>query len=117
MSSHGKLHADEFDIDEALVARLIAAQFPEWAGLPLAPAPASGTDNVMFRLGDDMVVRLPRLPGGADHVDTEHRWLPRLAPHLPLAVPEPLGKGRPGEVYGQPWSVMRRLDGENAYKA
>ncbi|MGW0843234.1 aminoglycoside phosphotransferase family protein [Streptomyces sp. NPDC002787] len=117
MSSQGKLHADEFDIDEALVRRLIAAQFPEWAGLPLAPAPTAGTDNVMYHLGDDMVVRLPRRPDGAHHADKEHRWLPLLAPHLPLAVPEPLAKGRPSEAYGLSWSVLRWLDGENAHDA
>ncbi|MDX3619114.1 aminoglycoside phosphotransferase family protein [Streptomyces europaeiscabiei] len=116
-SPQGKLHADEFDIDEALVRRLITAQFPEWAGLPVAPAPAAGTDNVMYRLGDDMVVRLPRKLDGAHQADKEHRWLPLLAPCLPLAVPEPLGKGRPGEGYGLPWSVLRWLEGENAYDA
>ncbi|GAA3816001.1 aminoglycoside phosphotransferase family protein [Streptomyces phyllanthi] len=71
----------------------------------------------MYRLGDDMVVRLPRLPGGTDQAEKEHHWLPRLAPHLPLAVPEPLGKGVPGEGYELPWSVLRWLDGENAQDA
>ncbi|BBC36545.1 hypothetical protein SGFS_078390 [Streptomyces graminofaciens] len=117
MTSRARLHADELDIDETLVRRLLARQFPHWAGLPLTPAPAAGTDNVMYRLGDDMVVRLPRKPDGAAQADKEHRWLPRLAPLLPLPVPEPLGKGEPGEGYPLPWSVLRWLDGENAYDA
>jgi aminoglycoside phosphotransferase (APT) family kinase protein len=112
-----KMHADELDVDSALVRRLIAEQFPRWAGLPLADVPSAGTDNAMFRLGDDMVVRLPRRPGAAGQVAKEQRWLPLLAPHLPLPVPVPLGRGEPGPGYGQPWSVLRWLDGENAYDA
>ncbi|MFD5012347.1 aminoglycoside phosphotransferase family protein [Streptomyces chartreusis] len=113
----GKMRADELDIDEALVRRLVAEQFPEWGGLAVRRVRSAGTDNAMYRLGDDMVVRLPRLPGGARQVDTEHRWLPRLAPRLPLAVPVPLAKGAPGAGYALPWGVYRWLDGENAHDA
>ncbi|MEW2469674.1 aminoglycoside phosphotransferase family protein [Streptomyces sp. NPDC046994] len=112
-----KLHADELDVDDALVRRLVADQFPQWARLPVAEVPSAGTDNAMFRLGDDMVVRLPRRPDGARQVTEEQRWLPRLAPHLPLPVPVPLGRGEPAPGYGGPWSVLRWLDGENAYDA
>ncbi|MFI6512180.1 aminoglycoside phosphotransferase family protein [Streptosporangium sp. NPDC050855] len=112
-----KMHADELDIDTSLVARLVAAQFPWWADLPVVKVRSAGTDNAMYRLGDTMVVRLPRLPGAARQVGTEQRWLPYLAPHLPLAVPEVLGRGVPGEGYELPWSVCRWLDGENAYDA
>ncbi|WP_318723285.1 phosphotransferase [Streptomyces albicerus] len=98
-----KMHPDELDIDAALVSRLVAEQFPEWAGLPVKEVVSAGTDNAMYRLGDDMVVRLPRLPGGAKTADREQRYLPRLAPHLPLDVPVPLAKGAPGQGYALPW--------------
>ncbi|MFF9782943.1 aminoglycoside phosphotransferase family protein [Streptomyces nigrescens] len=107
-----KMHADEADIDIPLVRRLLAAQFPRWADLPVTAVDSAGTSNAMFRLGDDMVVRLPRVEGAAQDVAKEHRWLPRLAPSLPVAVPGPLGKGTPAEDYPWPWSVYRWLDGE-----
>ncbi|MDQ0760640.1 aminoglycoside phosphotransferase family protein [Streptomyces canus] len=115
MSSTTKMHADELDIDTELVSGLIADQFPRWGELPVTRVDSAGTDNAMYRLGDDMVVRLPRLPGGGYQVDFEQRWLPVLAPHLPLAVPEPLAKGEPGRGYGLPWGVYRWLAGDNAY--
>ncbi|TLQ42144.1 aminoglycoside phosphotransferase family protein [Streptomyces marianii] len=100
-------------IDETLVRRLLHRQFPQWAGMPVTAVPSAGTANAMFRLGRDMVVRLPCTPGSADDVDKEHRWLPRLAPNLPTAVPAPLGKGVPGGGFPWPWSVYGWLDGEN----
>ncbi|MEQ4718150.1 aminoglycoside phosphotransferase family protein [Nonomuraea sp. B19D2] len=99
-------------IDEALVRRLLAAQFPQWAGLPLRPVPRSGMDNATFQFGDDMSVRLPRYRRWVGQVEREHRWLPRIAPHLPLPISEPLAKGEPGEGYPFPWSVYRWLAGE-----
>ena len=110
----GKMHVDEVDTDVALVGRLLAAQFPRWATLPIAPVPSAGTDNALYRLGDDIVVRFPRIQGAAGQVGKEHQWLPRLGPLLPLAIPVPLGRGRPGEGYPWHWSVYRWLDGENA---
>ncbi|MGI5375222.1 aminoglycoside phosphotransferase family protein [Streptomyces sp. CA-251387] len=112
-----KMHADELDIDETLVARLVAEQFPQWAELPVTRVASAGTDNAMYRLGADMVVRLPRVPGGARQIDKEHRWLPRLAPHLPLTVPTPIAKGEPAVGYELPWGVYHWLEGENAYEA
>ncbi|QKV96931.1 aminoglycoside phosphotransferase family protein [Streptomyces sp. NA02950] len=109
----GRMHAGEPDIDASLVHRAIAAQFPQWADLPVEPVRSVGTSNAMYRLGGDMVVRLPRTAGTADDVDREHTWLPRLAPSLPVAVPVPLAKGMPIEGYPWPWSVYRWLDGEN----
>lgn len=108
------MHVDEVCTDATLVARLLAAQFPRWADLPIAPVPSSGTDNALYRLGDDMVVRLPRIEGSAGQVHKEHNWLPRLAPHLPLAIPVPLAKGEPGEGYPWHWSVYQWLEGHNA---
>ena len=112
--SAGKMHIDELDVDVALVGRLLAAQFPQWAALPLTPVHSAGTDNALYRLGSDLVVRLPRIEQATGQVEKEHQWLPRLAPHLPLAIPVPLAKGRPGEGYPWPWSVYRWLAGENA---
>lgn len=113
MSAHG-LRLDDVHVDLALVRRLLAAQFPHWAHLPIEPVKTSGVDNVTYRLGADMSVRLPRYPRWEGQVEREQRWLPWLAPHLPLAVPVPLAKGTPGEGYPFPWSVYRWLDGENA---
>jgi aminoglycoside phosphotransferase (APT) family kinase protein len=101
------------DLPDHDVDRLIARQFPRWAGLPIGRVRSAGTDNALYRLGADLVVRLPRTPGAAAGVDTEHRWLPRLSPLLPLAVPVPLGRGVPDDGYPYPWSVYRWLDGEN----
>jgi aminoglycoside phosphotransferase (APT) family kinase protein len=75
---------------------------------------SAGTDNALYRLGGDMVVRLPRIPGAAADVDKERRWLPRLRPRLPVAVPEVLGTGVPGDGFPYPWSVYRWLDGTDA---
>lgn len=110
----GKMHAGEVDTDAALVARLLAAQFPQWADLLIEPVHSAGTDNAIYRLGDDMSVRLPRIERAAGQVDKEHRWLPRLAPHLPLAVPVPIAKGMPAQGYPWHWSICRWLTGENA---
>ena len=109
------MHPVELDIDKALVTRLIAAQFPQWSDLPVVKVPSAGTDHAIYRLADDLVVRLPRIPGAADQVETEQRWLPHLAPHLPLQVPVPLGRGVPGQGFPMPWSVYAWLDGENAF--
>ncbi len=110
----GKMHIDEVDTDVSLVVRLLTAQFPQWADLPIEPVHSAGTDNALYRLGDDMTVRLPRIHSATGQVDKEHQWLPRLAPFLPLAIPIPLAKGKPGEGYPWHWSVYRWLEGENA---
>jgi len=108
------MHIDEVDTDPSLVGWLVAAQFPQWADLPIEPVHSAGTDNAIYRLGDDMAVRLPRIEWATANVDKEHRWLPRLAPLLPLAIPVPLARGAPGEGYPWHWSVYRWLEGENA---
>lgn len=109
------MHPDELPIDGALVRRLLTAQFPQWADLAIKPFPSAGSDNAMYRLGDDMVVRLPRRSGRTvDSLDKECEWLPRLAPLLPLAIPVPLAKGVPAEGYPCGWAVYRWLEGETA---
>jgi aminoglycoside phosphotransferase (APT) family kinase protein len=109
-----RMHPDELDIDVALVERLVAAQFPEWAALPLERVESAGTVNAIYRLGEEMAVRLPRRAAWTGGFDKERHWLPRLAPHLPLAIPEPLAHGEPGEGYPLPWAVYRWLEGEVA---
>ncbi|RSD08382.1 aminoglycoside phosphotransferase family protein [Amycolatopsis eburnea] len=99
------------------VRRLVAAQFPRWAHLPVRPVANGGWDNRTFHLGDAMSVRLPSAAEYALAVDKEQRWLPVLAPRLPLPIPVPLAEGRPGADYPFPWSVYPWLDGEPATAA
>ncbi len=101
-------------VDAEQVRRLVGDQFPPWAGLPVRPVAESGWDNVTFRLGDGMVVRLPSASEYALAVAKEQRWLPVLARRLPLPIPVPLAQGRPGAGYPFPWSVYRWLPGEPA---
>jgi aminoglycoside phosphotransferase (APT) family kinase protein len=106
--------AEFSEINAALVSQLIASQFPQWAHLPVKPVAVSGWDNRTFHLGPSMSVRLPSAEGYVAQVEKEHRWLPKLAPLLPLPIPVPLAKGAPGHGYPWPWSVYRWLEGENA---
>jgi aminoglycoside phosphotransferase (APT) family kinase protein len=112
--SMGKMHADEVDTDEALIRRLLEGQFPQWAALPIRRVVHSGTDNAIYRLGEDMAVRMPRIHWAVAQVERERRWLPILAPHLPLAIQVPLAIGEPAAGYPWQWSVVRWLAGENA---
>ncbi|MGC9497400.1 aminoglycoside phosphotransferase family protein [Streptomyces sp. WG7] len=112
MSSGQQTHPGRYPLDVRLVRRLVEGRFPQWTGLPVERFPSGGTVNAMYRLGDDMVVRLPLVEGGAGDVLAERKWLPRLAPLLPAAVPEVLGDGEPAEGYPWPWSVYRWLPGE-----
>jgi aminoglycoside phosphotransferase (APT) family kinase protein len=96
------------------VSRLVAAQFPRWAGLRLTQVEPGGWDNATFRLGEDMSVRLPSAAPYAPQVGKEHQWLPVLAGQLPLPIPRPLARGIPGCGYPWPWSVYRWLDGSPA---
>ncbi len=111
-----KMHADERDIDVALVELLVARQFPEFSDLPVKQFPSSGTSNSIFRLGEDMAVRLPRIEASAAEVDKEHLWLSTLAPLLPVPIPIPLAKGSPGEGYPWRWSIYRWMEGDAATK-
>jgi aminoglycoside phosphotransferase (APT) family kinase protein len=107
------LHENEIPVDETLVRSLLKAQRPEWAGLPLSPAGA-GTDNTMYRLGDDLLVRLPRTADNGKSVRKEQEWLPRLAPLLSCSVPEPVHAGTPTDAFPLVWSVYRWIDGDEA---
>ncbi|MFH8974887.1 aminoglycoside phosphotransferase family protein [Streptomyces sp. NPDC017890] len=112
MSSGQQTRPGPFPLDVRLVRRLVDGRFPQWTGLPVRRFPSGGTVNAMYRLGDDMVVRLPLVEDGAGDVLAEREWLPRLAPLLPIAVPEVLGDGVPAEGYPWPWAVYRWLPGE-----
>ncbi|NGO42529.1 aminoglycoside phosphotransferase family protein [Streptomyces ureilyticus] len=101
-------------IDATLVRRLVDTQFPQWAGLPLQLLDPAGSDHVIHRLGEELSVRLPRHAGAIGQARKESEWLPRLAPHLPLAVPVPVAVGEPDFGYPWPWAVSRWLDGEVA---
>jgi aminoglycoside phosphotransferase (APT) family kinase protein len=109
-----RMHADEVDTDADLVRRLLAAQFPQWAALPIGRVASAGTDNALYRIGDDLVARLPRIHWAVDKVEHEQRWLPWLAPQLPFPIPAPLALGKPAEGYPHQWSVYRWLEGEMA---
>lgn len=105
------LHENEIPADETLVRSLLEAQRPEWAGLPLSPAGA-GTDNTMYRLGDELLVRLPRTVDNGRSVRKEQAWLPRLAPHLSRPIPELVHAGTPTGTFPLAWSVHRWIDGD-----
>ncbi|MDH6140727.1 MULTISPECIES: aminoglycoside phosphotransferase family protein [Kitasatospora] len=105
------LHQNEIRVDETVVRALLREQRPELADLPVSPAGA-GTDNRMYRLGDELLVRLPRTPGNAEAVRKEQAWLPRLAPQLPCRIPELVHRGTPGDAFPLAWSVYRWIDGE-----
>ena len=102
------------DITVDVVAALLKEQFPKWAGLPVHPVDVDGNDNTSFRLGDDLLVRLPSHERYVLGVEKEHRWLPVLAKQLPLPIPQPVAKGKPSNVFPRIWSVYRWLEGETA---
>ncbi|CAN7535578.1 aminoglycoside phosphotransferase family protein [Paenibacillus sp. LjRoot153] len=104
----------EIIIDLQLVQHLITSQFPQWAELSLRPVDSAGTDNAIYRLGEEMAVRLPRAEWAIGQVEKEQRWLPMLAQKIPVSIPVPLAQGVPTEDYPWFWSVYRWLDGENA---
>jgi len=105
------VNKDEITADVA--ARLVAAQFPQWAALPVMPVTLNGQDNTTFRLGDELSIRFPSA-SCVPQVAKEHRWLPVLARQLPLPIPEPVAMGRPADEFPRPWSVYRWIAGETA---
>jgi len=107
------MHEHEIPSDAGLVRRLLGAQFPEWAELPIERVESTGTVNALYRLGDDLVVRLPRTDWAGGAIDRQLRWLPDIASQLPVEVPLPLAKGSPGEGFPKEWGVYPWLEGEN----
>ena len=106
------MHEGEAEIDEALVERLLRGQFPALAGLPLRRVLPGGTDNAIYRLGDELSVRLPRMDWAVPPIAKEAAWLGRLAPDLPLAVPSTVEVGQPAEGFPYPWAIARWGPGE-----
>jgi aminoglycoside phosphotransferase (APT) family kinase protein len=109
-----RMHADELDVDEALVRRLLAEQFPEWADRPLRRVEHQGTVSAVFRLGEELALRLARRDGPTEPGGKELQCLPLLAPLLPLEIPVPVAQGRPTAEYPWFWDVQTWLDGETA---
>jgi aminoglycoside phosphotransferase (APT) family kinase protein len=107
-----KLHDDEVDIDADLVRRLVAEQVPQLSDLPLTEFPSTGTVNAIYRLGDELCVRLPRVQRWANCLEQECTWLPRLSPGLTLQVPEPVVTASPTSYYPFSWAIFRWIDGQ-----
>lgn len=107
-----KMHEGEVEIDASLVAGLVAGQFPSLSDLPITGFPSTGTVNAIYRLGDDLYVRLPRVQRWAAGLEKELDWLPKLAPHLSLQVPEPFAKGNPADGYPFAWAIYRWIVGQ-----
>lgn len=112
-----RLHPGQPDVDADVVRRLVASQHARWAGLPVTRVASDGTTNAIWRLGSDAAARLPLVSYGEDAIDVEGRWLPRLAPRLPFAVPVQLATGERDAGYPFRWSVHRWIDGEPVSRA
>ena len=108
------MHDDEIEIYELLVRGLVAAQLPTLSDRQLTRVEPWGTDNAIWRLGEDLVLRLPRVSWATSQVQHEALWLPRLAPHLPISIPTPVAIGQPGPGYPFLWSVHKWLPGTGA---
>ncbi len=111
------MHDDEVETDAALVARLVAGQFPEWDGLPIERVDSYGADNAIYRLGGQHSVRLPRIHWAVAPLRREFAWLSRIAAALPVDVPVPVALGAPAEGYAWPWTVCRWLEGTHPSSA
>src|SRR5580698_6157438 len=108
-----RMHIDEIEIDEALVRRLLAEQFPEWVDLPVRRIEPAGTVNAIFRLGNEFSVRLSRRQGPTEPGGKEFDWLPMLAPLLPVEVPIPVAQGRPSGEYPWFWDIHTWVEGQS----
>lgn len=109
------LHAGEVVADEVLARRLVDGAFVEWRGRPLRQVASAGTENLLFRLGEDLALRLARTAGAARALRREAAWLPRLS-GIPFLHP-PLGLGEPASGYPFPFAVVRWIEGADAWAA
>ena len=105
------LHSDEIPIDVELVRGLVGRAMPAYADAPIRRLASSGSTNVLFRLGEDLLVRLPRQPGGSATISKEAEWLPVVGPLLPVAVPDVVAVFGPDSAYPEHWSVVRWIEG------
>ncbi|GCD89007.1 aminoglycoside phosphotransferase family protein [Nocardioides sp. LS1] len=106
------MHEGEVVATVEQVTALVHGQFPQWADLPVTAVPIGGSDHALFRIGDELVARMPRMDWALDQAGTDARWLPVLAPHLPVAVPVPIATGAPGEGYPHTWTVAPWITGD-----
>lgn len=106
------MHSDELVVTAATVRSLVDSQLPHLAGLTLARLPVSGSSNALFRLGDELLVRLPRQPGGSTIIAKEAEYLPLIASSIPVLLPEVVALGAPDLGYPERWSVVRWIDGQ-----
>ncbi|OJF16208.1 Aminoglycoside phosphotransferase [Couchioplanes caeruleus subsp. caeruleus] len=92
---------------------MVAAQCPQWTGLSVTPLPdeVEGTDHVLFRIGGELVARMPKIGWAVGQAESDARWLPVLASHLPARIPVPLHLGRPGAGYPWRWTVVPWIGG------
>lgn len=109
-----RMHADAAATDVALTRGLLADQFPQWAELPIALVDSYGTDHDIYRIGDHLSARMPRIASATVQAAKEAEWLPKFAPHVPLRLPVQLAQGEPGRGYPYAWSVYEWLPGDNA---
>lgn len=110
------MNPKELLIDKSLVEHLISSQFPKWKNLPITPVTPGGWDNRTFRLGRNMLVRMPSAKRYEYSIQKEQKWLSKLAPHLPLLIPHPLALGKPDFAYPYEWSIYGWIEGETAEK-
>ncbi|AIF80660.1 aminoglycoside phosphotransferase [endosymbiont of Acanthamoeba sp. UWC8] len=108
-----KMHENELEVDEYLVHKLLKSQFPHWADLPLEAVISSGTDNALFRLGSEYVVRLPRIDWATESINKEYEWVPRISRFLKVPISEPLFKGNPDKSYPWSWIIAKWHEGHN----
>lgn len=106
-----KMHEGEVDIDVGLVERLVADQFPQLTGLPIRAVESTGTVNAIYRLGDRLCARLPRVEAWAGDLEKECDWLPKLAARVSLEVPDPVARGRASREYPFTWAIYGWIDG------
>ncbi|MEZ4641656.1 MAG: aminoglycoside phosphotransferase family protein [Chloroflexota bacterium] len=106
-----KMHKGEMDINIALVRQLLAEQFPHLAKRPVTLVRSTGTVNAIFRIGDDLYARLPRVAEWAKSLNREWEWLPKIAPHISLAIPQPVVRGKPTSTYPYSWAIYRWIEG------
>jgi aminoglycoside phosphotransferase (APT) family kinase protein len=107
-----RMHDNELDVNLSFVRDLINQQFPEFSMLPITPVNSVGTVNHVYRLGQELYIRLPRVKEWAD-IEKEWRWIPYLAPHLTLKIPEPVALGKPNSSYPVNWAVYKWIEGNN----
>ena len=107
-----KMHESEVDIDASLVRRLLAEQFPRWADVPIRAVRSTATVNAIYRLGDHLYARLPRVEVWARDLDKEWRWFPKLAPALSLRIPKPVGMGHPAGSHPFCWAIYGWIEGQ-----